>query len=294
MIKDYLNKIGKELEGKNEDSIEYQIYKTKLTKRLEKDLKDNNPDKILNDYVEYFSKKELKTICIKKGDEFYRGRIGSKIVQGAIDDYNTQFIMPYYGGMIEAAPPLYTSGGRFNRAGMSYLYLSTDMETCFAEVHLQVGQECSIAKFKCVNDIELINLSDFGNDLELKALYEIITQPVHDEIKYKYFITQFIAEVLMKLNSNGLYFKSVQSTGDNIVCFKPDNFELITYSEKLFMAQKLRYDYIQVEDAIRKFAKRDDSHLISDLNTDFVEENEKQIEFLYEWIEKEKSFQDKN
>ncbi|CCL19703.1 TPA: RES family NAD+ phosphorylase [Clostridioides difficile] len=294
MIKDYLNKIGKELKGKNEDSIEYKIYKTELTKRLEKDLKNNNPDKILNDYVEYFSQKELKTIRIKKGAEFYRGRIGSKVVQGAIDDFNTQFIMPYYGGMIEAAPPLYTSGGRFNRAGISYLYLSTDIETCFAEVHLQVGQECSIAKFKCINDIELINLSDFGNDLELKAWYEILTQPVHDEIKYKYFITQFIAEVLMKLNSNGLYFKSVQSTGNNIVCFKPHNFELITYSEKLFMAQKLRYEYIQVEDAIRKFAKRDDTHLINDLNTDLVEENEKQIEFLNEWIEKEKSFQDKN
>lgn len=293
MMIDYINMISKNLKGKHEKSVEYQIYKEKLTKMLEKDLNDNNPDKILNDHVEYFSKKELKKISIKKGDEFYRGRIGKMIVPGAIDDYNTQFIMPYYGREISVAPSLYTSGGRFNRAGMSYLYLTTDLETCFAEVHLKVGQECSVAKFKCVNDIELINLSDFGDDLELKIWYEIITQPVHDEIKYKYLITQFIAEVLMKLNINGLYFKSVQSTGDNIVCFKPDNFELIMYSEKLYMAKKIKYDYIQVEDTIRKFSQRDDSHLISDLNTDFVEENEKQIEHLSEWIEKEKSFQGK-
>lgn len=99
---------------------------------------------------------------------------------------------------------------------------------------------------------------------------------------------------MMKLNINGLYFKSVQSTGDNIVCFKPDNFELIMYSEKLYMAKKIKYDYIQVEDTVRKFARRDDSHLISDLNTHFVEENEKQIEHLSEWIEKEKSLQDKS
>lgn len=290
MIKDYISMIGTKLKGKNQDSIEYKIYKNELIKMLEKDLRDNNPDQILNDYVEYFSKKELKRICIKKGDEFYRGRIGKMIVQGAIDDYNTQFIMPYYGGMIEAAPPLYTSGGRFNRAGVSYLYLATDLETCFAEVHLQVGQECSVGKFKCVNDIELINLSDFGDDLELKIWYDIITQPVHDEIKYKYFITQFIADVLMKLNSNGLYFKSVQSTGHNIVCFKPDNFELVSYSEKLYMAKKIKYDYMQVEDTVREFAKRDDSYLINDLNTDFVEENEKQVEYLSNWIEKEKSF----
>lgn len=290
MIQDYICMIGTKLKGKNEDSIEYKICKNGLIRMLEKDLRDNNPDQILNDYVEYFLKKELKRICIKKGDEFYRGRIGKRIVQGAIDDYNTQFIMPYYGGMIEAAPPLYTSGGRFNRAGVSYLYLATDLETCFAEVHLQVGQECSVGKFKCVNDIELINLSDFGDELELKIWYDIITQPVHDEIKYKYFITQFIAEVLMKLNSNGLYFKSVQSNGHNIVCFKLDNFELVSYSEKLYMAKKIKYDYMQVEDTVRKFAKRDDSHLISDLNTDFVEENEKQVEYLTNWIEKEKNF----
>ncbi|MBU3175189.1 RES family NAD+ phosphorylase [Clostridium estertheticum] len=91
-------------------------------------------------------KKELKKISIKKGYELYHGRIGKMIVPGAIDDYNTQFIMPYYGRTIESAPPLYTSGGRFNRAGMSYLYLATDLETSFEEVHLQVGQECSVGK----------------------------------------------------------------------------------------------------------------------------------------------------
>ena len=93
----------------------------------------------------------------------------------------------------------------------------------------------------------------------------------------------------MRINSNGLYFKSVQSNGYNIVCFKPDKFELIRYSEKLYKAQKIKYEYIQVEDTVRKFSKRNDEHLINDLNTDLVEENEKQIQYLLEWIENEKS-----
>lgn len=288
-MNEFIYNMGKILKGKNEDSLEYKYCKIELSNILESDLKDNNPDKIIDEYVEFFSKKELKKICIKKGHEFYRGRIGKMIVQGAHDDCNMQFEMPYYGKMIETAPPIYTSGGRFNRAGISYLYLATDVETCLAEVHLQVGQDCSIGKFKCVEDVELINLSDFGEDLELRIWYDIITQPVHDEIKYKYFITQFVAEVLMRINSNGLYFKSVQSNGDNIVCFEPSKFELVKYSEKLYMAQKIKYDYIQIEDTVREFAKRDDAYLINDLNTDLAEENEKQINYLLEWIEEEKN-----
>ena len=292
-MNEFIYKIGKFLKGKSKDSLEYEYCKIELSNILENNLKDNNPDKIIDEYVDYFSKKKFKKICIKEGEQFYRGRIGKVIVQGAIDDCNQQFEMPYYGRDIETAPPIYTSGGRFNRAGTSYLYLATNIETCLAEVHLQVGQECSIGKFKCVEDIELINLSDFGEDLELKIWYDIITQPVHDEIKYKYFITQFIAEVLMRINSNGLYFKSVQSNGDNIVCFEPSKFELVKYSEKLYMAQKIKYDYIQMEDTVRKFAKRDDVHLINDLNTDLAEENEKQINYLLKWIEKEKEFLNK-
>ncbi len=285
---DKIVEIVKILKGKTHDSMEYKLCKKTIVEMLESDLKKYNPDKIMDKYVDYFSKKELKRIRINNGCQFYRGRIGKLVIQGAIDDFNTEFDVPYYGVEIEAAPPIYTSGGRFNRAGVSYLYLATDLETCLAEVHLQVGQECSVAKFKCVKDIDLINLSDFDGDLELKIWYEILTQPVHEQIKYRYYITQFLAEVLMRINSNGLYFKSVQSTGHNIVCFKPDNFELISYSEKLYKAESIKYDYIQIEDTIRKFAQRNDSHLINDLNTDYVEENEKRIDYLLQWIEEEK------
>lgn len=285
----FIYKMSEFLKGKSEDSWEYEYCKIELLNILEKDLKCNNPDKIIDEYVDFFSKKELKKICIKKGQEFYRGRIGKMIVQGAIDDCNQKFEMPYYGKNIEAAPPIYTSGGRFNRAGISYLYLATNIETCLAEVHLQVGQECSIGKFECTDDIELINLSDFGEDLELRIWYDIITQPVHNEIKYKYFITQFIAEVLMRINSSGLYFKSVQANGYNIVCFEPSRFKLVKYSEKLYMAQKIKYEYMQVKDTVRKFSKRNDAHLINDLNTSFVEENKKQINYLLEWIKTEKN-----
>ncbi|KHL93249.1 hypothetical protein QW71_24230 [Paenibacillus sp. IHB B 3415] len=151
---------------------------------------------------------------------------------------------------------------------------------------MQVGQVCSIGEFECLEDIELINLSDFGEDLELKIWYEEITQPVHNEIRHKYFITQFISDVLMKFNKTGLYFKSVQSAGDNIVCYSPEKFRLIQYSEKLYKANKIKYEYDQIEDTIREYVKRTDHRRsISDLNTNDTEENERQVEYLLNWID---------
>lgn len=276
------------LKGKTSDSLEYKICKKTIIEMVENDLKEYNPNEIIEQYFEYFSKLNFKKVRINEGDEFYRGRIGKVVLEGAIDDFNRDFIIPFYGKEIEAAPPIYTSGGRFNRAGVSYLYLATELETCLAEVHLQVGQECSVAKFKCVNEVDLINLSDFNGDLELKIWYEILTQPVHEQIKYKYFITQFLSEVLMKIEGSGLYFKSVQSDGYNIVSFNPNNFELIPYSERIYKATSIKYNYIPIEDAIREFANKEDTYLINDLNTDKVEENEKKINYLLKWIEEEK------
>lgn len=54
------------------------------------------------------------------------------------------FILPYYKNEIESPPPIYTTGRRFNRDGISYLYLADTIETCLLEVHLQIGQNCSI------------------------------------------------------------------------------------------------------------------------------------------------------
>ena len=287
-VTNYLRSLRKSLIGKNESSIEYEIYKKKLSEIIEQDLKENNPDKLIKEYKTFFSNKVFQKKVIIKGEKFYRGRIGNTVLKGAIDDCNWDFTLPYYGKNIGVPPALFSSSGRFNRAGTAYLYLATDLETCLAEVHLQVGQLCSIAEFECVDDIELIDLSDFGNDLELKIWYEVITQPIHDEIKYKYLITQFMSEVFMQFNNIGLYFKSVQSSGDNIVCFQPNKFNLIKYSEKLYKTESINYKYYQFEDSVREFSKRNDTHLINPYNSDIDDSNEHQINYMEEWIEYEK------
>ena len=92
----------------------------------------------------------------------------------------------------------------------------------------------------------------------------------------------------MKLNSHGLYFKSVQVSGNNIVCFDLDNFKLIEYSERLYKAKEIKYEYDVAEDTIRKFAERNDEYLINSYNSDIDKENEEQVEYLLKWIKKER------
>lgn len=271
---------------KNKEYVRNYSFQSDLKKIINDDLMYKNPDNLFEEYKEYFKTKELPTKIIDTDAIFYRGRIGNELIYGAEDDYNRSFILPYYQHGIEAPPPIYTNGGRFNRQGISYLYLADTIETCLAEVHLQIGQNCSIGEFKCKKQIEVIDLTKFSNDTEMAVWLKILTQPVYDGTKYIYNITCFLADVFKSINSNGIYFESVQAEGHNIVCFDPSLFQLIEYSEKIYNATKIKYVYQQVEDSIREYSKN--RKYISSFNEHEDEKHEKKFEYLNNWIENER------
>ncbi len=264
-------------------------FQSDLKKIVNDDLTYNNPDSLFEQYREYFKAKILPTKIIDTNTIFYRGRIGNEVIWGAEDDYNRNFILPYYQKEIKAPPPIYTNGGRFNRQGISYLYLADTIETCLAEIHLQIGQNCSIGEFKCGEQIEVIDLTKFNDDVEIKTWLEILTQPVHDGTKHIYNITRFLADVFKSINNNGIYFESVQAEGHNIVCFEPSLFQLVEYSEKIYTATKIKYVYQQVEDSIREYSKKGNSKYINSYNKYEDEKNEKKFEYLNNWIENERN-----
>lgn len=264
------------------------IFQIELNSIVNDDLMRKNPDILFDEYKEYFTTKELPTKIIDTDTVFYRGRIGNEVIYGAEDDYNRSFIIPYYKKGIEAPPPIYTEGGRFNRQGISYLYLADTIETCLAEVHLQIGQSCSIGEFKCKEEMNVIDLTKFSNDVEMATWLKILTQPVHNGTKHIYNITRFLSDVFRSININGIYFESVQAQGHNIVCFKPALFQLIEYSEKVYNATKIKYVYQQVEDAIREYANKEERKYINSCNLDEEEKNEKTFDYLNNWIENER------
>lgn len=252
-------------------------FQSDLRKIVNDDLIHNNPDNLFEEYKEYFKTKTLPTKIIDTDTVFYRGRIGNEVIYGSEDDYNKSFILPYYQQGIEAPPPIYTDGGRFNRQGISYLYLADTIETCLAEVHLQIGQTCSIGEFKCKNQIEVIDLKRFDDDAEIGAWLKILTQPVHDGTKYIYNITRFLADIFKSLNGYGIYFESVQAEGHNVVCFDPSLFQLVEFSEKIYEATKIKYAYKQVEDSIREYSKNEKSQYINPCNEYENEKKQKEI-----------------
>jgi hypothetical protein len=272
---------------KHQEVVWIYSFQSDLKKIVDDDLMHNNPDYIFEEYKEYFLTKNLPTKTIDTNTVFYRGRIGNEIIYGAEDAYNRSFILPYYRSGIEAPPPIYAEGGRFNRQGISYLYLADTVETCLAEVHLQIGQNCSVGEFKCKKQIEVIDLTKFCGDTEMKAWLKLLTQPVHNETKRIYNITRFLADVFKSINCNGLYFESVQSEGHNIVCFNPTLFELVEYSERIYTATKIKYNYQQVEDSIREYAKKSTGKYINSYNEYEDEKNNKKFEYLNDWIENE-------
>ena len=229
--------------------------------------------------------KVLPAKIIDTDTVFYRGRIGNEVIYGAEDDHNRSFILPYYQQGIEAPPLIYTNGGRFNRQRISYLYLADTIETCLAEVHLQIGQNCSIGQFKSKKKIEVIDLTSFNNDVEMETWLKILTQPVHNGTEHIYNITRFLADIFKSINSNGIYFESVQAEGHNIVCFNPSLFQLVEYSEKIYAATKVKYAYEQVEDSIQEYSKNRKSKYISSYNEYEDEKNKKKFEYLNDWIE---------
>ncbi|MDO5149083.1 MAG: RES family NAD+ phosphorylase, partial [Oscillospiraceae bacterium] len=213
---------------------------------------------------------------------------GNEIIHGSYDECSYNFLLPYYKQEIEAPPSLFATGGRFNRSGTSYLYLSDTIETCLAEVHLPIGQNCSVGEFRCAEQIELIDLTQFKNDSEMENWLKILMQPVYTETKYIYNITRFLADIFKSINGNGMYFESVQAEGHNIVCFNPFLFKLVEYSEKIFTATKIKYDYQQVEDAIREYSRNGEYKYINSYNENENRRNEEKIDYLYDWIENEK------
>lgn len=254
-----------------------------IKKIVEQDFMSKNPSELFDEYWDYFMKKQFPTKKIRKGQRFYRARVGNMLEYGADDDLNEEFVLPYYGNEIIAPPPLLSSVGRFNKAGISYLYLADRIETCMAEVHLQVGQLCSIGVFRCKKGINLIDLNAITNDFEMETWIDILTQPVYGNNQNRYNITNFLSEILQKINDNGLWYKSVQSKGNNIVCYKPDAFEVVSFSEKLYRTKQIRYEPVYVEDSIDKYSKREEVHL-SAYNEKIEEQREETVNYMEDWI----------
>jgi RES domain len=142
----------------------------------------------------------------------------------------------------------FAGDGRVNPKGIPCLYLSTTSETAMAEVRPWVGSSLSLAQFKVMRDLTLVNCSldkkTFivcvidGEPKELPTWQR--EQVVWGDIGYafsrpitpdhpatEYVPTQILAEAFRSHGYDGIMYKSLLGDGLNIAVFNCDAAELI-------------------------------------------------------------------
>ncbi|WP_312832505.1 RES family NAD+ phosphorylase [Sedimentibacter saalensis] len=246
---------------------------------LEQDLYSKNPDDIFEDYFKYFSNLNMSSCRVNTGKVYYRARKGYHNFPGTIDDLDTYISYPFYNRELNAPPAIMAAGGRFNREGTSFLYLASTVKTCIAEIHLEVNQICSVGEFKCIRSGKYLHVP---SSQDITSLYKTLTQPIYSEIKHKYLITQFLSDIFKKMEFRGIIFNSTQSSGINIVCYYPSDFEFVEYSEKMYTATRISYSIKEVPESYKQYT--DYRRLLSPGNISHDEDNEQRFDHIDERI----------
>ena len=138
------------------------------------------------------------------------------------------------------------SDGRVNPRGITCLYLATKQETAVLEVRPLIGSYVSVAQFKVLKDLRLVDCSaqEIGNlefvfkkdwtpeDTEKQVWSDInraFSEPVErGDNSLDYIPTQIIAETLKLSGFNGIVYKSSYGeNGFNVALFDVDAADLI-------------------------------------------------------------------
>ena len=238
-------------------------------------------------YLEKFkSEVNISTLILSEGDIYYRGRKNLDTFKVAIDDFDTQIEVPFFKRAISEPPIEYAYGSRFNKEGVSYLYLTSSLDTSMSEIRLKENELCSIAEFKCIKKAQYVDITQMNG--ELQELNNMLMKPVIEDSSKIYKVTQFLSDIFKEMGYAGIAYNSTIGEGQNIVCFYPEYFEFILYSEKAFKGicnENRDVIPLNLIDEFKKYPEyRKEMYSFGD-----DEEKEEEFEYIIEKIE----FEDK-
>ncbi|MDQ0195353.1 RES family NAD+ phosphorylase [Paenibacillus wynnii] len=253
-------------------STNLQDHQSTIINKFEKRMQSENYFLIEKDVLSLLkSNEEFIKRNIIKGTHYYRARIGlDKTYYNKTNfDYSGMqyFYKPFTNEAISAPPPPLSSSGRLNRQGVSYLYLSLDINTAISEVRPHPGHLISVGKFALTRDVIVADLCDidlrlFCTDDMLEifvALNDIakkFAMPIVPEDRNRYQITQLFAEVFRKLKFDGILFKSSVTGSENLVLFDPSLGEYCIEESEVYSCEKVGYDLKTINKGI--LFKQDD------------------------------------
>jgi len=194
-----------------------------------------------------FSAKKRET-TLEKGTKLVRARIGSYYDER--EDENGELTIvsgPLPRNELMAPPPNKAKGGRINPRGISYLYLSNNIETAILEVRAWIDQEVSVGYFEIKKELKCIDTSrdkkgtffpwgiteekltpDEKEEFVWGGINSSFSRPVRSEDEtISYIATQYISELFKTNGYDGIIYKSaLTEKGYNIVLFNPKNTSL--------------------------------------------------------------------
>lgn len=179
---------------------------------------------------------------IRKGDILYRARIYSE--DDRFEKYHNLKKSTWEGydkenSFINIADK-WNVEGRMNPAGIKYLYVATEVNTCLAEIKPYAHILVSVAEIRVNQDLYVVDFSrKFGKgDTEFLAEFSLyINQELGrgDIEPGGYLFSQIVAEYCKKNNFDGMVYNSAFnnfSSGNNVTIFSYEKCEAI--SSKLY------------------------------------------------------------
>lgn len=173
-------------------------------------------------------------ITINKNQIFYRARCIDEYDYKKIDKglcYDADRFYGYNYDESKEPPKEYASDGRANYRGESVLYLASEEITACVEVRPQIRQFVSVAKFKTISQLQILDFSKLkysspldSNDVKynvdmrqfLSSVLALFTRPVYGS---DYIITQKIVEHFRKKGIKGIAYRSFYTNGTNYTFF---------------------------------------------------------------------------
>jgi len=233
----------------------YSVFE-QAVKRKNRYIYDSDVEDFLQTVLET-SKSGIEEV--KEGSMLWRSQLGH--------DWEPYYEGNEYMGDVPCAfgpermKPLQNSAseGRANPEGIPCLYLSTDMNTAMAEVRPWVGFYISIAQFKLLKNVRLMNCTfeDKGAIIYFKEpepkkreiavwrdIDKAFSRPVtSNETNADYVPTQIIAELFKNNGFDGIAYRSSLGKGHNITLFDLEVADLINCT--LYEAKKVSFDFAQ-------------------------------------------------
>jgi len=197
---------------------------------------------------------------VKEGSILWRSQLGHNWKPDYVGNEHIDDVPCAFG--LERMKPLQNSAseGRASPKGIPYLYLSTDMNTAMAEVRPWIGSYISVAQFKLLKNVRLINCTSEDKGIMIyfeepepeereivvwKDIDKAFSIPVTpNKTTADYAPTQIVAELFKNNGFDGIAYRSSLGKGHNITLFDLNAAEPINCA--LYEAKKVSFDFAQV------------------------------------------------